>query len=49
MTGEGLPEQSVGMDGNYLYGKVSVLWKIKLTGDVEPMLLPSSPYHKQPS
>jgi hypothetical protein len=36
MTVEGLPEQSVGTDVNDLYGKVSVFWKIKLTGEVSP-------------
>jgi hypothetical protein len=36
MAGEGLPEQSVGTDGNYLCGKVSVFSKIKVTGEVLP-------------
>jgi hypothetical protein len=36
MTGEGLPEKTVGMDWNYLYGKLSVFWNIKITGEVLP-------------
>jgi hypothetical protein len=32
MTVEGSPEQTVGTDVNYLNGKLSVFWSIKMTG-----------------
>jgi hypothetical protein len=33
-TGEGLPEQIVGTNWNYLYDKHNVFWKIKMTGEI---------------
>jgi hypothetical protein len=36
MTGEGLPEQTVSKNGNYLYGELNVFWKIKMIGEVLP-------------
>jgi hypothetical protein len=36
MTGDGLPEQTVGMHAIYLSGKLSVFWNKKVTGEVIP-------------